>query len=160
MVNIGNFQVTTEDYQRIKKFAADSGRPLGSIYRDAVLEYIDKKEQVEDDEYFRRRMKERDRDIVEGLKSMENRFAVLLVRLGIDLESLYALAWSLTSGREDRHEMFEKCYAVGVDRFRRRLSGLQREMADSLQHQGDTIKPAKKKGKLKVAKPPQPDDED
>ena len=159
MPNIGNFSVTQDDYKRIKKYAEDNDITLSKLYRDALLDYIGRAGEVDDDEYFLRRLKERDQDIAEALKSMENRFAVLLVRLGIDLESLYALCWTLTSNRPDRHEMFEKCYAVGVDRFRRRLSGLQREMVDSLQHQGDYIKPAKKKAKGKVQKQAEPEED-
>ena len=123
MPTAGNLKVTQEDFDRIKEFSVRSGRPLADIYRSAVLEYIEREQQVEDDAYFVARMKERDKLIVDGLKSVENRFATLLVRIGIDLESLYALAWSLTAEQPDREEMFEKCYQVGVKRFRRKMKG-------------------------------------
>jgi len=139
MPTAGNFKVTQEDFDRIKEFSTRSGRPLADIYRSAVLEYIDREQHAEDDAYFIRRMKDRDKLIVEGLKSIENRFATLIVRLGIDLESLYALAWSLTAEQPDREEMFEKCYQVGVKRFRRKLKGLEKDMVDSLIHSDELI---------------------
>lgn len=141
----GNFKVTQEDFDRIKNFATRTGRSLGDIYRTAVLEYIEKEQHVEDDAYFIERMKERDRLIVDALKSMENRFAILIVRMGIDLESLYALAWSLTAEQPDREEMFQKCYEVGVKRWKRKMKALEKSMADMLMQQGDQLKASKAK---------------
>lgn len=141
----GNFKVTQEDLERIKEFAAKSDRSLSDIYRTAVLEYIDKAQHAEDDAYFIRRMRERDKLITDAIRAMENRFATLIVRLGIDVESLYALAWSLTAEQPDRQEMFEKCYDAGVKRFRRKLRGLEKNMVDSLVHQGDLVRSAPSK---------------
>ncbi len=145
MPTAGNFKVTQEDFDRIKEFSVRSGRPLADIYRSAVLEYIEREQQVEDDAYFVARMKERDKLIVDGLKSVENRFATLLVRIGIDLESLYALAWSLTAEQPDREEMFEKCYQVGVKRFRRKMKGFEKDMVDTLMHQQDQLATPKRR---------------
>lgn len=145
MPTAGNFKVTQEDFDRIKEFSVRSGRPLADIYRSAVLEYIEREQQVEDDAYFVARMKERDKLIVDGLKSVENRFATLLVRIGIDLESLYALAWSLTAEQPDREEMFEKCYQVGVKRFRRKMKGFEKDMVDALMHQQDQLATPKRR---------------
>lgn len=137
MPNIGNFRVTQEDYDRIKDFAAKSGRPLSDILREAVLQYIDKERAREDDAYFVARMRERDKIISDALKSIENRFGLLMVRLGIDLESLYMLGWSMTANQPNRQKLFEDCYDQGVKRFRRKLKGLERKMVDSLMHQQD-----------------------
>lgn len=151
MPNIGNFRVTQEDYERIKDFAAKSGRPLSDILREAVLQYIDKERAREDDAYFIARMRERDQIISDSLKSIENRFGVLMVRLGIDLESLYMLGWKLTLNagvsKEDRKQLFEDCYDQGVKRFRRKLKGLEKGMVDSLIHHQDLQPQPLKTGK-------------
>ncbi len=137
---IGPVRLTKADHARFVEFVRRDGRSQSDVLRDAIVQYMDGYNSAEDD----RRLKERDRVIADALKGMENRFAVLLVRLGIDLESIYALAWSLTSEQPDQREMFEKCYQVGVNRFRRKLKGLEKEMVDSLIHQGDQLKPKKK----------------
>ena len=150
MPNIGNFRVTQEDYDRIKDFAAKSERPLSDIMREAVLQYIDKERAREDDAYFVSRMRERDKIISDSLKSIENRFALLMVRLGIDVESLYMLGWSLTANQPNRKQLFEDCYDQGVKRFRRKLKGLEREMIDSLIHHDD-LQPRPLKGSKTIA---------
>jgi hypothetical protein len=140
MPQVGPIRLTAEDHSKLMDFVKREGRNQSEILREAVNAYVDGYHSAQDDQ----RLRERDKVITDALKAMENRFAVLLVRLGIDMESMYALAWSLTSGQPDRTEMFEKCYQVGVARFRRRLKGLEREMADALQHQGESLKPKKR----------------
>jgi predicted DNA-binding protein len=159
MPNIGNFRVTQEDYDRIKDFAAKSGRPLSDIMREAVLQYIDKERAREDDAYFVARMRERDKIISDSLKSIENRFGLLLVRLGIDLESLYMLGWSLTANQPNRKKLFEDCYDQGVKRFRRKLKGLERDMIDSLIH-NDDLQARPLKGSKTVADDDEEDQQD
>jgi hypothetical protein len=117
-------------------FVKVDGRTQADILRAAVLQYIDGYSSAQDDQ----RLKERDKVIADALKSIENRFALLLVRLGVDLESLYALAWSLTAEQPDQREVFEKCAQVGVQRFRRKLRPVEKDMVESLVQQGSYLK--------------------
>src|SRR6185295_8296161 len=133
-------RLTKGDLERLKKRARQLDKTNAQLLRDIALTFLDREEEVEEDSYFVRRMRERDRDIAAALKSIESRFAVLIVRLGIDLESMYALAWSLTEGQPDRQELFEQCHQVGVKRFRRKLKDFERSMVDSLIHQDDQLK--------------------
>lgn len=161
MPTMGNFRVTKEDHERIKDYAQKSGRNLSDIMREALLEYIDKERAREDDEYFVKRMRERDQIISDSLKSIENRFAVLMVRLGIDIESLYMLGWSVTSTqpKEERKKLFEDCYEQGVKRFRRKLKDLERDMVDSLIHHED-LQARSVTGKRKISRQNQDKDDE
>ena len=133
-----SIRLTQEDHDRLQQFLAKDGRKQNDLVRDALLEYIDPNKKA----------RAADREVVEALKSIENRFAVLLVRLGVDLNSMYALAWALTDEQPDREELFEKCYETGITRFRRKLRGLEKDMVDSLLKE-----PGEKKTKGKKAEP-------
>ena len=134
---VGPIRLSKEDHSKLADFVRKDGRTQADILREAVMRYVDGYNSVQEDE----RLKDRDRVIADALKAIENRFAILLVRLGIDLESIYALAWALTSEQPDRTEMFEKCYEVGVNRFRRKMKDQERDLVDRLRHQGDLLKP-------------------
>lgn len=140
MPQVGPIRLSKEDHEKLAAYVHQDGRTQADVIRDAIIRYVDGYSSLKETE----RLKDRDRVIAEALKQIENRFAILLVRLGIDLESIYALAWSLTSEQPDREEMFEKCHEVGVKRFRRKMKDLEKDMVDKLLHQGDSLKERKK----------------
>ncbi len=127
-------RLNREDRARFEELVKVRGCTRTELVREAILEYLDRKE-IETDE---RKLARRDRLIVDSLKSIENRFAGLLVRLGVDLESLYALLWA-TTPKDTREQLFEQCYQQGQKRFRRKLHDLELEMKAALKKQPESL---------------------
>ena len=136
MPSVGPIRLTKEDHEKLMEFVKVDGRTQADVLREAVITYVHGYNTAQQDA----RLKERDELIVNALKQIENRFALLLVRLGIDIEALYALGWSLTAEQPDQEEMFQKCTQVAYTRFHRKTKGLERQLVDSLLHQGDQLK--------------------
>lgn len=130
MPQVGPIRLNQAEYVKLNEYVERDGRTQADVIREAISRYVDGYYTANDD----KRLQERDKAIVDAMKSMENRFALLITRLGIDLEALYALGWSLTSNLPDRHEMFEKCQQVGVTRWRRKTKGIERHIIRSLLH--------------------------
>lgn len=138
MPQVGPIRLTKEDHDRLLAYVRKDGRSQADVIREAIIQYLDGSDTLENDE----RLKERDLLICNSLKSIETRFATLIVRMGIDLEAIYALAWALTEQQPDRQKLFDECYQVGVERFRRSIRPHERKMIDALQYQEDRLKPA------------------
>lgn len=141
MPTMNGFRVTQNDYLRIKEYADRSNRSLSDIFRTAVLEYIEKTEDIEDDSYFLRRMAERDKQIVSALKAIENRFATLLVRLGIDLNFMVVMNSATLEEDDDKKKaaFFDRCHEEAVKRFRRTVKPLEKEITEALKGQGQAL---------------------
>lgn len=141
MPTMNGFRVTQNDYLRIKEYADRSNRSLSDIFRTAVLEYIEKNEGIEDDSYFLRRMAERDQQIVAALKAIENRFATLLVRLGIDLNFMVVMNSATLDEDDDKKKaaFFDRCNEEAVKRFRRAVKPLEKEITEALKGQGQAL---------------------
>jgi len=127
-------RLNQEDRARFEELVKRRGITRTELVREALIFYLDNHESEEE----AAKLAKRDKVIADSLKSIENRFASLIVRLGIDLESLYALLWA-SSPKENREELFEKCYRVGQERFRRKLSNLEQEFKGSLKKQPDRL---------------------
>lgn len=132
-------RLTKADLERFRRKAREQGKTHAQLLRDITLAYLDRSESATEEEKESARLAERDKLIVDGMKAIENRFATLMVRLGIDLESMYVLLWDLVAKNPERQKMFDRAYDVGSDRFRRKLKGLERKYRDSLKHQGDRL---------------------
>lgn len=121
------------DLERFRQVASAQGKTSAQLLRDIALEYLDsydKKAEIKE-------WHERDKVMAEALRRIENRFASIIVRLGIDLESLYFLLWT-NSDKATRHKLFEKCYQHGQRRFSRKLDGLDLELKKALAPLTDT----------------------
>jgi hypothetical protein len=127
------------DRERFERVLTVKGGTRTQLARDAILFYLDNCEQAQEDTLFA----ERDKLIVQSIKSLENRLAGILVRMGIDIEALYAAAWA-HSPKETRDKLFERCYQIGAQRFNRRLSAVEQEYKKSLVKQPDHLVERKK----------------
>lgn len=132
-------RLTKTDLERFRNKAKQQGKTHAQLLRDITLGYLNQAEATTESDKEAARLAERDKIIAAGLKSIENRFATLLVRLGIDLEAMYVLLWTTAKDNPDRQALFDKCYEVGSGRFRRKLKGLEVKMKESLKHQGDQL---------------------
>jgi hypothetical protein len=104
------------------------------LVRKAILHYLDCTVDAPEIE----RMHERDRLLVNSLKSIENRFAGLMVRLGIDVQTVIALLWA-GAPKEQREQLFRECKKVGQSRFRRHLDNVEIEERRRMVKQPDEL---------------------
>lgn len=127
-------RLAREDFSRFETLVKETGRTRTEVVREAVLHYLD----CAEPEPEIQRVHERDRLIVNALKSMENRYSGLLVRLGIDLETVVALLWA-SSPKDSREKLFAECKRVGQERFRRTLDNVEKEARRRLRTQADEL---------------------
>jgi hypothetical protein len=100
------------DHIKFEQFSRLEGKTKTELARDAILHYMRSRETDLTDE--------RDSLLEKRLKKMEDRIASLLVKVGLDTATLYALFWT-RSERETRRELFQDCYAMAVKRMKKRL---------------------------------------
>lgn len=122
------------DRIRFEELVRVKGCTRTELAREAILYYLEHHKDQEDAERFA----ERDKLIVDALKSMEVRFAGLMVRLGVDMETLHALMWTRTD-KNTREKLWEACRVVGQQRFKRALAGVDRDFKAHLARQGDKL---------------------
>jgi hypothetical protein len=106
-------KLSPADHIRFEQFSRLEGRSKTELARDAILHYMRIREAGITDE--------RDNVLEKRLKKMEDRIASLLVKVGLDTATLYALLWT-RSDRDTRQELFQECYAMAVKRMKKRLS--------------------------------------
>lgn len=124
------------DLERFKKLAKAEGKTNAQLLRDIALAYMDRQQRATESEQEMERLAKRDQAITKSLKSIENRFAGLIVKLGYDVESLYFLLWRTLAPEDEREKLFNKCYELGVKRWNTKLAS---EMKDRLKQQGDVL---------------------
>lgn len=98
------------DFDRLCRM---EGKTKTEIARKAITWYVENHEQLLNEE--------RDTVIEKRLRTMENRMAGLIVKLGFEMCSMNHLFWTRTDP-EVRKELFSECYAAGVKRFNRKLT--------------------------------------
>lgn len=73
----------------------------------------------------------RELKIERRLKAIENRYASLLVRIGLDTGTIMALLASrIEKGK--RTEVMDSCYRISTQHFNKKLEGVAREMKQDL----------------------------
>jgi histidinol phosphatase-like PHP family hydrolase len=111
------------DHQRFEIACNLTGKTKTELAREAILRYIDQIERGQTESH--------DSKIEKRLKAMEDRYASLLVRVGLDVGTLVALMSSRIPAK-DRRELMDTCYKVSVQHFNKKLEGTARDMKQSL----------------------------
>jgi hypothetical protein len=100
-----------------------SGRSKTEFAREAILRYLDELERGQVDV--------RETKIEKRLRLMEERYASLMVRVGLDVGTLVALMSSRVPEKE-RRELMDNCYRTSVRHFNKKLEGVARDMKQFL----------------------------
>jgi hypothetical protein len=95
------------------------GKTRTALARDAILWYLQHHEQLQNAEI--------ESVLDKRLNKIENRLAGLLVRLGLDVGTIYSVMWS-RSDPYSRKELFQDCYTQAVRRLRKKLTQDQEEL--------------------------------
>lgn len=77
---------------------------------------------------------ERETEIAKSLKSIEDRLAGILVKVGMEVCSMNHLFWTRTDP-EVRKELFQKCWEAGVKRMQRKLRDDEEQLRDKMRTQ-------------------------
>jgi hypothetical protein len=111
------------DHGRFEMACSLTGKTRTEVARTAILRYLDELESGQ--------LATRDGKIEKRLKAMEDRYASLLVRVGLDVGTLVALMSSRIPAKE-RRELMDNCYKASVQHFNKKLEGVARDMKQTL----------------------------
>ena len=111
------------DHGRFETACNLTGKTKTELAREAILRYIDQIERGQTETH--------DTKIEKRLKAIEDRYASLLVRVGLDVGTLVALMSSRIPAK-DRRELMDTCYKVSVQHFNKKLEGVARDMKQTL----------------------------
>lgn len=106
------------DYRRFKALSDELHVSGAELARAAILRYMDSK-QTRDEE-------QRDSKLEHRLKKIEDRYAGLIVRIGVDVGTMMALLSSQIEPAK-RRQIMDSAYRASVERFRRKLVGVEGE---------------------------------
>lgn len=112
------------DYGRFEMACSLSGKTKTEVAREAILRYLDDLERGQSDA--------RDTKIEKRLKAIEDRYAGLLVRVGLDVGTLVALMSSRIQDPKQRRDLMDNCYRTSVKHFNKKLEGVARDMKQTL----------------------------
>jgi hypothetical protein len=111
------------DHRKFQELCEDRNMTMSELAREIILEYMEG-HATRAEEYRESRIDRR-------LTSIENRYAALLVRIGIDTGTIMALLSSRIDPSK-RKEVLDTCYQVSVRHFNKKLEGVAREMKRDL----------------------------
>jgi hypothetical protein len=112
------------DNGRFEMACSLSGKTKTELAREAILRYLDELENGQADA--------RDTKIEKRLKAIEDRYAGLLVRVGLDVGTLVALMSSRIQDPKQRRDLMDNCYRTSVKHFNKKLEGVARDMKQTL----------------------------
>jgi len=116
-------RLAPETYQRFLALLEERKITAAELGREAILFYLDHHQTTRDDR--------RESKLERRLKAIEDRYASLLVRVGIDVGTIMALMSSRID-QTKRKEVLDNCYQVSVKHFNKKLEGVAREMKQQL----------------------------
>lgn len=111
------------DSNRVGELARKEGKTKSEIVREAVLWYLDHKEELE--------YKDRELQIAKEIRGMTDRICGMLARQGAALGTLYELTWT-SLPNEDAREQFRAAMTTAKQKMRNRLEKDERDMAEAL----------------------------
>lgn len=116
-------KLTQADSNRVGELAKAEGRTKSEIVREAVLWYLEHKEEL----------KSRDKEalIAKEIRGMTDRICGMLARQGTALGTLYELTW-LSLPNEDARNQFTAAMNTAKQKMRNRLEKDERDMADQM----------------------------
>ncbi len=120
-------RLTPADHKRFQTLSEERKMTMAELAREIILGYLDGQQtgaEVIRESKIERRM-----------RAIEDRYASLLVRIGIDTGTIMALLSSRIDPSK-RKEVLDTCYQVSVRHFNKKLEGVAREMKQELSEQG------------------------
>jgi hypothetical protein len=116
-------RLTATDHKRFLQLAEEKKVSMAELSREAILAYLDNHQTETEDR--------RETKVERRLKAIEDRYASLLVRIGIDTGTIMALLSSRIESSK-RTEVMDSCYRISVRHFNKKLEGVAKEMKQSL----------------------------
>jgi hypothetical protein len=116
-------RLTAGDHKRFLALAEEKKVSMAELSREAILAYLDTHQTETEDR--------RETKVERRLKAIEDRYASLLVRIGIDTGTIMALLSSRIE-KNKRTEVMDSCYRISVQHFNKKLEGVAKEMKQNL----------------------------
>lgn len=111
------------DSNRVAELARAEGKTKSEVVREAVLWYLDHKEELAN--------RDRETQIAKEIKAMTDRVCGMLARQGAALGTLYELTW-MSLPNEDAKEQFRAAVTTAKQKMRNRLEKDERDLAEQL----------------------------
>ena len=111
------------DSARVGELARKEGKTKSEVVREAVLWYLDHKEELE--------FKDREALIAKEIRGMTDRICGMLARQGTALGTLYELTW-MSLPNEDAKEQFRAAMNTAKQKMRNRLEKDERDIAEMI----------------------------
>ena len=111
------------DSNRVAELAKAEGKTKSEVVREAVLWYLDHKEELAN--------RDRETQIAKEIKAMTDRVCGMLARQGAALGTLYELTW-MSLPNEDAKEQFRAAVTTAKQKMRNRLEKDERDLAEQL----------------------------
>jgi hypothetical protein len=116
-------RLTAADFIRFDEQCRLSGKTRTEQARIAIRYWLDRQEAEP--------LQERENELEQRMKKMENHMASLLVRLGIDVNTLYFMLWD-RSDPETRKGLWEAYRVKAAERFLKPLKGAEKEAKEKV----------------------------
>lgn len=116
-------RLTAADHKRFRDLASERNLSMAELSREAILAYLDGHQTAQEDR--------RETKVERRLKAIEDRYASLLVRIGIDTGTIMALLSSRIESTK-RTEVMDSCYRISVRHFSKKLDGVAGELKQKL----------------------------
>lgn len=111
------------DSARVGELARKEGKTKSEVVREAVLWYLDHKEELE--------YRDREALVAKEIRGMTDRICGMLARQGAALGTLYELTW-MSLPNEDAKEQFRAAVNTAKQKMRNRLEKDERDMAEAM----------------------------
>lgn len=111
------------DSNRVAELARAEGKTKSEVVREAVLWYLEHKEELAN--------RDRETQIAKEIKAMTDRVCGMLARQGAALGTLYELTW-MSLPNEDAKEQFRAAVTTAKQKMRNRLEKDERDLAEQL----------------------------
>ncbi|MBS2005372.1 MAG: hypothetical protein JST44_27920 [Cyanobacteria bacterium SZAS LIN-5] len=114
-------KLAAPDHIKFDQFCRLEGKTKTEVAREAIRYYMKTRESE--------LLDEQQSPLEKRLLKMENRFASLLVKLGVGIFATEHLLWS-RMGEDERGQLFSECYASGVKKMRSKLRPEEDELRE------------------------------
>lgn len=105
-------KLAAPDHIKFDQFCRLEGKTKTEVAREAIRFYMNTRESE--------LLAEQQSPLEKRVLKIENRFASLLVKLGVGIFTIESLLWSRIA-EDDRGRLFSECYASGVKKMRSKL---------------------------------------
>lgn len=113
-----------EDFKRVDTLAKFEGKTKSEVVREAVLHYLEYKED--------KRNEERDKAIAKEIEAMTNRICAMLARQGRHIATVFELTYTNMSRSKEGATAFEAAATKANQKMARAVQKEEREMVEAL----------------------------